>query len=102
MKYRITISADGFIADLKRLVSQKTGLSTTKVIPSGFFFEEFIQSISFQMLAYKFPNHRSIEYLKDADSIQSSSYSWSNSDTIYMYAIICSSDKRRNLINFLV
>ena len=35
MKYRITMSADGFIGDLKRHVSQKTGLPATKVIPLG-------------------------------------------------------------------
>lgn len=33
IKYRITMSADGFIADLKRLLSHKVGLSITKVIP---------------------------------------------------------------------
>lgn len=32
MKYRITMSADGFIADLKRLVSNKAGLPVNKVI----------------------------------------------------------------------
>ena len=32
IKYRITMSADGTIGDLKRLLSHKAGLSITKVV----------------------------------------------------------------------
>jgi ABC-type multidrug transport system permease subunit len=40
------------------------------------------------MLAYKIQNNRTIEYLKDEDRVPSGTYSWHNSDLIYMYISI--------------
>jgi hypothetical protein len=37
------------------------------------------------MLAYKIQNNRTIEYLKDEERVPNSTYSWNNSDLIYMY-----------------
>ena len=39
------------------------------------------------MLVYKIPNYRTVEHLQDSDHVPSSSYSWNNSDVIYMYVM---------------
>jgi hypothetical protein len=45
MKYRIIMSADGSIGELKRLLSAKCGLLTPKVVQ--FFFFEYISKSNF-------------------------------------------------------
>lgn len=72
-KFRIVISTDGTIGDLKRLLAHKADLSITK------------------MLAYKISN-RTIDYLKDEDRVSNSFYSWYNSDTIYISEILTSAE----------
>ena len=91
MKYRVTMSTEGTIGDLKRLLSHKCGLSITKVVWFFIFFV-YPKEISLQMLVYKIPYNRTIEYQKDGDHVPSSTYTWNIDDLIYMYAAISRED----------
>ncbi|CAF3885372.1 unnamed protein product [Adineta steineri] len=82
-KYRIIMSADGSITEFKRLLSDKCGLSTAK------------------MLAYKLQGNRNIEYLKDDDRITSSTCSWNTFDIIYITEILTSADCDNETIHTL-
>ncbi|CAF3858722.1 unnamed protein product [Rotaria magnacalcarata] len=62
-KYRVVMSSDGSIGELKRRVSSKCGLPIPKV-----------------MLAYKMQNNHSIEFLKDTDQVPTNNYSWNSFD----------------------
>ncbi|CAF2238816.1 unnamed protein product [Rotaria magnacalcarata] len=61
-KYRVVMSSDGSIGELKRRVSSKCGLPIPK------------------MLAYKMQNNHSIEFLKDTDQVPTNNYSWNSFD----------------------
>ncbi|CAF1407064.1 unnamed protein product [Rotaria sp. Silwood1] len=74
IKYRIIMSSDGSIAELKRRLSNKCALPVDK------------------MLAYKIYNNNSIEFLKDEDRVTASTYSWSSFDTTYITETLTSAE----------
>ncbi|CAF2742050.1 unnamed protein product [Rotaria sp. Silwood2] len=73
-KYRVVMSSDGSVAELKRRLSNKCGLPIDK------------------MLAYKIQNNHSIEYLKDEDRVTATTYSWSNFDMTYITETLTSAE----------
>ncbi|CAF1580390.1 unnamed protein product [Rotaria magnacalcarata] len=74
IKYRIVMSADGLISELKRNLSNKCGLPTNK------------------MTAYRIRNNRVVDHLKDNDRLTSTGYSWNNNDIIYITETLTSAE----------
>ncbi|CAF1053922.1 unnamed protein product [Adineta ricciae] len=74
IKYRITMSSDGTIADLKRLLFNKCGLPIAK------------------MLAYKIQDNSTAEHLSNEMYVPTGGYSWNNSDVIYITEILTSTE----------
>ncbi|UJR31273.1 hypothetical protein I4U23_018773 [Adineta vaga] len=74
IKYRIVMSSDGTIEELKRVISNKCGIPVAK------------------MLAFKIQDSCTVEHLSNQMHVQSSSYSFSSSDITYITEILTSAE----------
>ncbi|CAF0764881.1 unnamed protein product [Didymodactylos carnosus] len=75
IKYRILMSYDGLIHELKSILSLKCGLHPTK------------------MCAYRLRNNnRLVDYLKDDDRVSVNNFSWNTNDIIYITEALTSEE----------
>ena len=94
MKFRLIISADGTIGELKLLLSPKSGLVPAKV---RFEFEKFSSNdvvffFSFQMFVYRVRGNRTVDFFKDDDRIPVAGQSFNYADVIFVSETLISSE----------